>query len=373
MLVRVHVDIADQINREINDFHIVVLDDEVANLKLVERVLEMGGYNKVSLISDPQTIVDFYKENGADLFLIDLNMPFMDGFEVIEALKALGDEFLPPILVITAQLTQEYCQKALDNGARDFITKPFVVNELLARVRNQLEIRQAHLLLREQNLSLEAVVKERTAALQVAHQDLHESRLQVVRRLGRAAEYRDNETGLHIIRMSYISVVIAKAIGMSVEEQDLLLNASPMHDIGKIGVPDHILLKPGKFEPEEWEIMKTHAQIGADILSGDDTPMMCMAREIALTHHEKWDGSGYPKGLKGEDIPLVGRITALADVFDALTSERPYKKAWSNEDAVAFIKEQSGRHFDPKLVACFIEHFDEVIAIKEEYVEPDAQ
>lgn len=365
------MDAIKQINAEIKKCHIVVVDDEEANLKLIDRVLDIGGYSNVSLISDPTTVIDFYNKNGADLFLIDLNMPLMDGFEVIAALMGLGDDFLPPVLVLTAQLAQEYRQKALDVGARDFVTKPFVVNELLARVRNQLEIRQTQSLLRDQNQNLEAIVQERTKELQIAHQQLQESRLQVVRRLGRAAEYRDNETGLHIIRMSYISVVIGRAAGMDDETTDLLLNASPMHDIGKIGIPDKILLKPGKFEPAEWEVMKTHAQIGADILSGDDTPMMAMAREIALTHHEKWDGSGYPNALKGESIPLVGRVSALADVFDALTSERPYKKAWEVEDAIDYIKEQSGKHFDPKLVELFIENLDEIVLIKDKYMEPE--
>lgn len=360
------------ITTDIKSGHIIVVDDEAANLKLVERVLDIGGYNKVTLTETPTMVVDLYKEHGADLFLIDLNMPIMDGFELIQALMDLNDDFLPPILVLTAQQAQEYRQKALDIGARDFVTKPFVVNELLARVRNQLEMRQAQALLRDQNQHLEEIVQERTQELQNAHQLLHESRLQVVRRLGRAAEYRDNETGLHIIRMSYISVIIGRAAGMSEEDLDLLLNASPMHDIGKIGVPDTILLKPGKFEPEEWEIMKTHAQIGADILSGDDSPMMSMARDIALTHHEKWDGSGYPNGLKGEDIPLVGRVSALADVFDALTSERPYKKAWPIQEAIDFIKEQSGKHFDPALVDHMIEHLDLIVEVKEKYMEPEA-
>ena len=359
------------VTTDIKAGHIVVVDDEPANLKLVERVLEVGGYTNVTLIEDPTTVIDIYQNKGADLFLIDLNMPVMDGFELIEKLISLNDNFLPPILVLTAQQAQEYRQRGLDLGARDFVTKPFVVNELLARVRNQLEIRQAQALLRDQNAHLEEMVQARTAELQLAHQQLQESRLQVVRRLGRAAEYRDNETGLHIIRMSYISVIIGRAAGMDESDLDLLLHASPMHDIGKIGVPDSILLKPGKFEPEEWEIMKTHAQIGADILSGDDSPMMMMAKEIALTHHEKWDGSGYPNNLKGKDIPLVGRVSALADVFDALTSERPYKKAWKVDDAVGFIKENAGSHFDPELVELFIENLDLVVDIKNKYMEPE--
>ena len=208
------------------------------------------------------------------------------------------------------------------------------------------------------------MVQERT-------KELHDTRLQVVRRLGRAAEYRDNETGLHIIRMSKVSMLLGKAAGMNEYDCDLLLNAAPMHDIGKIGIADHVLLKPGKFEPAEWKIMQTHSQIGADILSGDDSDLMKMAHQIALTHHEKWNGKGYPNGLAGEDIPLVGRLCALADVFDALTSVRPYKKAWSVEDSVDLIKQERGEHFDPQLVDYFIKLLPEIVTIKEKYAEPE--
>ena len=357
------------INTDLKAGHIIVVDDEPANLKLVERVLDVGGFKNVTLIENPTTVVDEYKKKGADLFLIDLNMPVMDGFELIEALSDLGDDFLPPILVLTAQQAQEYRQKALDAGARDFVTKPFVVNELLARVKNQLEMRQAQSMLRQQNQHLEEMVNERTKELQDAHQLLHESRLQVVRRLGRAAEYRDNETGLHVIRMSKMAILIAQSIGLDKSQCDLLLNAAPMHDIGKIGIPDHILLKPGKLDANEWEIMKTHSAIGHDVFSDDDSDLILMAKEIAISHHEKWNGSGYPKGLKGDAIPLMGRITALADVFDALTSERPYKKAWSIEKASNYIQSESGVHFDPTLVEHFVTLLPELTQIVEKYTE----
>ena len=192
-----------------------------------------------------------------------------------------------------------------------------------------------------------------------------------MRHLGRAAEYRDNETGLHIIRMSKIAAMLAKEAGMSEYKCDLLLNASPMHDIGKIGIPDNILLKPGKLEADEWGVMQTHAKIGSDILSGDDSDLMKMAHDVALTHHEKYNGKGYPNNLQGEEIPIVGRITAIADVFDALTSERPYKKAWSVEKAMDLIKRESGQHFDPQLVKLFIKILPEVLLIMKEYSEPD--
>ncbi|SEG39328.1 HD domain-containing phosphohydrolase [Oceanospirillum linum] len=290
-------------------------------------------------------------------------MPHMDGFAVLEALKARF-ETPPPVLVLTAQSAQEFRTQALEVGAQDYVTKPFERNELLHRVKNLLSTKLYRQGLERLNESLEEKVTERT-------QQLNETRLQVVRRLGRAAEYRDNETGLHIVRMSKISHLLGEAMGMDAYQCDLLLNASPMHDIGKIGIPDHILLKPGKFEPEEWDIMKQHAQMGADILEGEDSDLLTMARDIALTHHEKWDGTGYPNGLKGEEIPLVGRICAIADVFDALTSERPYKKAWSVDDALTLIRENRGTHFEPGLVDAFMSNLDAILAIRNNHQEPD--
>ena len=235
--------------------------------------------------------------------------------------------------------------------------------ELMARVRNLME---AHLALRfthEQQQVLQEIVRERTAKL-------NQIRLQVVRRLGRAAEYRDNETGNHILRMSKISALLATRIGWAAEDCELMLHASPMHDIGKIGIPDHILLKPGRLTPEEWEVMKTHVQIGADILSDSDTDLLVLGRSIALSHHEKWDGSGYPYGLAGQDIPMEGRIVAMADVFDALTSERPYKQAWPVELAVEYMKNQAGTHFDPALLPVFLDALPEIMRIRDEHPLP---
>lgn len=342
---------------------LMVVDDEKINIRLLTKMLEVDGYENIISTDDPREVVGMYQQQGSDLIILDLNMPHMDGFEVMEALKGL-DVNLPPVLVLTAQHAQEYRQKALDNGAHDYVTKPFDRSELLSRARNLLELQLSKKCLRNQNEILEQKVQERT-------QEIRETRLQIIRRLGRAAEYRDNETGLHIIRMSQISALLGHAEGMNESEVELLLNASPMHDIGKIGIPDHILLKPGKLESNEWEIMKTHVTIGADILSGDDSDLLIMARDIAITHHEKWDGSGYPNGLKGEKIPLVGRITAIADVFDALTSVRPYKKAWPISEAVEYIKGESGKHFDPYLVERFIENLPAIEKIKEDYAEPD--
>ena len=290
-------------------------------------------------------------------------MPHLNGFEVMEKLAMLDLPLMPPIVVLTAQHGREYLLRALKAGARDYVTKPFDITELLARVKNLLDVHLANRLVHDQKAVLEETVARRT-------EELRRTRLQIVQRLGRAAEYRDNETGNHILRMSHIAVVLARGIGWSDAKCDLLLNAAPMHDIGKIGIPDKILLKPGRFTPEEWAIMKTHASIGAKILENGDSDLMEMGRIIAITHHEKWDGSGYPEGLEGEDIPMVGRITALADVFDALTSERPYKKAWSVEDALGYIRDNNGKHFDPALVSVFMHHLEEILAIRARFAEP---
>ena len=352
-----------KITTDLKKASILVVDDEMANVRLLEKMLATIGYKNVICTTDPTRALSLYQEHKSDLILLDLDMPKLDGYKVMDQFNELTENSPPPILVLTAQHNQSYRQRALDSGARDYVTKPFDGNELLSRVRNLLEVQMAHKYMRFQNEILEQKVLERT-------HELHETRLQVVRRLGRAAEYRDNETGLHIIRMSKIAALLGEAAGMIAYDCDLLLNAASMHDIGKIGIPDKILLKPGKFESEEWEVMKTHAQIGADILSGDDSDLMIMAHDIAISHHEKWDGNGYPNGLKGDAIPLVGRITALADVFDALTSERPYKKAWPIEKAVDFIKEERGKHFDPELVGDFLQKLPEIIEIKDKYYEP---
>lgn len=349
---------------ELKTSKILVVDDEPANLRLVEKILNASGYGDVLLVDDPRKVLDQFQQHEVDLVLLDLNMPHLDGYQVMQLLQELDRPIMPPILVLTAQSSREFKLKALGLGARDFVTKPFDQAELLARVRNLLEAHLYQQSIYQEKDKFEKLVQERT-------RELHDTRLEIVRRLGRAAEYRDNETGFHIIRMSKIAALLGEAHGLDSYQCDLLLNAAPMHDIGKIGIPDHILLKPGKFEPEEWEIMKTHAQIGADILKGDESELLKMAGEIALTHHEKWDGSGYPNGLSGESIPLVGRITAIADVFDALTSDRPYKKKWPIDKAVRYIEEQVGRHFDPDLVGIFMELLPAIQEIIQEYSEPD--
>lgn len=351
-------------NTDFKEAQILIVDDEPANVRLVEKILELEGYSNITSTQDPRRALELCEENDFDLILLDLNMPHVDGFEVLARLQQRENGFIPPVIVLTAQHGHEYQLRALGAGARDYITKPFDRKELLARVHNMIEVQMLHRFMRDEKALLEAMVQERT-------RELYDTRMQIVRRLGRAAEYRDNETGLHIIRMSKISAVLGSASGMDSLQCDLLLNASPMHDIGKIGIPDEILQKPGKLTEEEWVVMKTHPEIGADILSGDDSELMVMAKEIALTHHEKWNGQGYPHGLAGESIPLVGRIVAVADVFDALTSVRPYKEAWPVDRAIELIRNEAGQHFDPRLVSHFIDNLDEIVRIIERYAEPE--
>lgn len=350
-------------DEQIFESKILVLDDELDNVTIIEKLLKLEGFAHIKTITDPREAKATYQDFMPDLVLLDLSMPHMNGFQVMEEIKKIEKGPYLSFLVLTALSDEETLLKAFNCGAKDFVNKPFNAAEMIARIRNLLEVRLLNKSLEEQKQALEGKVKERT-------KELHDTRLEVVRRLGMAAEFRDNETGLHIIRMSKMCELLGASIGFCDSECDLLLNASPMHDIGKIGIPDRVLLKHSKLDPEEWEIMKTHAQIGADLLSGD-SELMEMASSIALTHHEKWDGAGYPNGLKGEDIPLSGRIAALCDVFDALTSNRPYKKAWSIEDSCAEIKSCNGTHFEPRLVEKFIQILPDIIAITKEYADPE--
>ncbi|MBF0265122.1 MAG: response regulator [Gammaproteobacteria bacterium] len=349
----------EQINLDYKKAHILIVDDEATNIKLVNQTLFIDGYENIYSTQVSTEVFDLCKQQQFDLILLDINMPELDGFGVLSQLNNELNE-LPSIIMLTAQNMQEYKQKALDEGALDYVTKPFDIRELLSRVRNMIQVHLANKYMKKQNEILEREVKKRT-------EEIHHTRLQVVRRLGMAAEYRDNETGMHIIRMSKMSEALARAAGEDENFCDLLLNAAPMHDIGKIGIPDHILLKPGKFEPDEWEIMKTHTIIGAKILSEDDSELMNLAHDIALSHHEKWDGTGYPNGLKEKEISLASRITSIADVFDALTSKRPYKKAWTVDAAIELVKKESGSQFDPNLVDIFVENLSKMISIRNEF------
>ena len=347
--------------KTIKEAKILIVDDQPANVTLIEKMLDIDGYTNVISTTDPTQVETIYQEQNSDLILLDLNMPEMDGYQVLAKIREVDPDY-PPIIVLTAQSDRESRIKALGLGARDFLAKPFDRVELMTRIQNMLEVRIMTSAIKNQNKILDGMVRERT-------KELNDTRLEVIRRLGRAAEYRDDMTGFHIIRMSRYSQLLGLAAGMSEVEAEMLLNASPMHDIGKIGIPDSVLLKPGKLDPEEWKIMQTHVDIGVEILSGSDSALMDMASEVAQNHHEKWDGSGYPRALSGEDIPLTGRVVALADVFDALTTERPYKNAWPIDETIEFLKEQSGKHFEPRLVELFIDILPNILAIREQYAE----
>ena len=354
------------LTNELLNAKILIVDDQPPNVLLLEKMLSNQGFTFVHSTTDPRPVVDMYLEHRYDLILLDISMPFMNGYEVMSALnQAEEEQTYVPVLVLTAQTDRDTRIKSLEHGAKDFLTKPFDRLEVLTRIRNMLEVRLLHNQVRDQNKILEDKVRERT-------HELNETRMEVIQRLGRAAEYRDNETGLHIIRMSKYSQRLASATGMTDFEAEDILNASPMHDIGKIGIPDSILLKPGKLDANEWDIMQTHTKIGAEILSGHTSSLMKMASEIALAHHEKWDGSGYPNKLQGEEIPLTARIVAIADVFDALTTERPYKKAWTVEDAMKLLHEQKGMHFQADLVDLFTDILDDILLIRMRHMEPEA-
>ena len=344
---------------------IIIVDDEVPNIKLIVKILKSEGYTNLVPIQDSRNLLDEYHRERTNLVLLDLRMPHLSGFEALGLLKGLEDPLMPPIVVLTADRGRESLIRAFDLGARDFLTKPFEIDELLARVRNMLEVNLAQLLLYAQRETLDSMVRDRTA-------ELLRTRLLVIEKLGRASEYRDNETGQHIIRVGRTAALLSRRAGMDERFCEDILHAAPMHDIGKLGISDAILLKPGKLDPGEFEIMKGHTTIGSMLLEEKNSfDVLSLAQEVAATHHEKWDGTGYPAGLAGEDIPISGRIVELADVFDALTSERPYKKAWTVEAALDMIKENRGRHFDPALVDIFTEIVPEMVAIREELPDLD--
>jgi cyclic di-GMP phosphodiesterase len=341
-------------NTQITKQSILVVDDTPENIQILNGVLR-SHYKIKAAPSGEKALKIAQSASPPDMILLDIMMPEMDGYEVCQKLKANPVTAKIPIIFVTAMSETADEKKGLDMGAVDYITKPINPAIVLARVRT-------HLALYDQSRELEKKVRERTA-------ELSNTRLEIIRRLGRAAEYKDNETGLHVIRMSHYSRLIASQMKANEEWVECLFHAAPMHDIGKIGIPDANLLKPGKLNDEEWEVMQKHPEYGGEILGEIDSELLKMAKEIAINHHEKWDGSGYPRGLQGEEIPLTARIIAIADVFDALTTERPYKKAWPVEQAVKFITENSGSHFDPELVNVFQNALPDILKIKEQYAE----
>lgn len=342
---------------DLNHSAILVVDDNQINIDLIAAILESAGYHNVTLVTKPVVLAQIFLEKTFDLVFLDINMPLIDGFAVLSLMQQkLAKAQRPPVIMLTAQADNTSRVKALEAGASDYITKPFNRIELLKRVNIHLENWHFKQALKLENKTLEQKVKARTLKLEAM-------KLDMIYRLGRAAEYRDNETGNHVKRVSLIAQAIAQELGMDETFCRLISVASPMHDIGKIGVSDTILLKPGKLTDEEYVLMQNHVKIGAEILSNGDSSLLKMAHEIALTHHEKYNGKGYPNGLIGQTIPLSGRIVAIADVFDALTSERPYKKPWPAAEALALIQREKGQHFDPQLVDVFTTVFPRILTL----------
>ncbi|WP_372871196.1 HD domain-containing phosphohydrolase [Shewanella sp.] len=332
---------------------VLVVDDTPENIDILVGIL--GQDYKVKVAIDGPRALALALKSPPDLILLDVMMPGMSGYEVCRRLKQEPMTAHIPVIFVTALAEVADETQGFELGAVDYITKPVSAPIVKARVKN-------HLALYDQKRLLEEQVRERT-------KELEQTRFEIIRRLGRAAEYKDNETGLHVVRMSYYARLLARQAGLPDPFCELLYNAAPMHDIGKIGTPDAVLKKPAKLDADEWEIMQQHAGIGAEIIGEHSDPLLQMSRRIALTHHEKWDGSGYPNGLKGEEIPLEGRIVAIADVFDALTSIRPYKKAWTVEDTMALLESEAGKQFDPALVEHFKAILPEVVAIRDQHIE----
>jgi putative two-component system response regulator len=333
---------------------ILIVDDTPVNIRVLVEALK-NDY-KLSIATNGKVALDYaMADQPPDLVLLDIMMPELDGYEVCKRLKQKEKTKEIPIIFITAMSEERNETQGLELGAVDYIVKPINQQIVKARVRTHLE-------LKKHRDHLSELVQEKTA-------EILEGKLDIINRLARAAEYRDNETGMHVIRMSHYTSILAKAAGLDHMTCEKIFHAASMHDVGKIGIPDKILLKPARLTDGEFAHMKSHTIIGGRLLEGGNSDLLQMAYEIAMTHHEKWNGTGYPKGLSGEDIPIEGRISAVCDVFDALTSERPYKKEWPVQDAIDEILAQKGAHFDPRLVDLFLNCMDDILIVKGKFAD----
>ncbi|GLP97259.1 HD-GYP domain-containing protein [Paraferrimonas sedimenticola] len=335
----------------VNKPTILIVDDAPDNIHILMNLLK-DDYKVKAATSGAKALTLLNSGDNPDLILLDVIMPEMDGYQVCQEIKANPKTSDIPIIFVTANNQVEDEEAGFSLGAVDYLTKPVSPSIVRARVRT-------HLALHQQHQTLESMVLERT-------KELESTRLDIVRKLARAGEYKDNTTGMHIERIAWFARIVARKMNLSEKWCELLFHASPMHDIGKIGIPDRILLKPGKLDNEEWQEMKRHTEYGAQIIGDDGTPLLKMAREIALNHHEKWDGSGYPNGISGEEIPLSARIVAIVDVYDALTSQRPYKSSWDQQQTLELIQSESGRHFDPEIVDVFLGSITEIQKVQTE-------
>lgn len=334
-------------------YTVLVVDDTRENIDVLNGILKQS--YRVQFATNGLMALNIAQKHRPDLILLDIMMPEMDGYEVCRRLKENPVTRHIPVIFITAKNEEVDEVLGFETGAVDYITKP--VNPAIVRSRVH-----THLALFNQQRELESMVAKRT-------QQLNNTRMEIIRVLGRASEFKDNETGIHVVRMSEYSYEIALAYGLDSREAELLRQVAPMHDVGKIGIPDHILQKPGKLDTDEFRIMQEHARIGSEILGSQSSELLKHARVIAFQHHEKWNGTGYPLGLKETEIHIFARITAVADVYDALTSNRPYKDAWPQEKAVALISEEKGSHFDPEVVEAFLRAFPDIKRIQETHHE----
>lgn len=346
--------------------NVIVVDDTAINVTLISHLLRRLDDCVPVEFTNPIKGLDWCVAQVPDLLIVDYMMPELDGIEFVQQFRACPGREDIPILMITANDQVDVRHRALEAGVNDFLTKPIDKAEFTARTRNMLSLRRGQRKLEDRAAWLAEEVKKATAEILARERE-------TIVRLSKAADSRDPETGAHILRMSHFAKLIAANMGLPEADQDMLLEAAPMHDIGKVGIPDHILLKPGRLDVAEFEIMKRHSILGFEILHGSQSPMLQAAAEIALAHHEKYDGSGYPNGLVGDAIPLFARICAVGDVFDALTSERPYKKAWEDERAIALLHEGAGSHFDPACVDAFLADWDAVMEIRNKFKDDEVE
>lgn len=362
---------------------IMLIDDEPINMRLVEKYLRNAGYKRVSTCHDSESAFDLIRQQRPDVVICDIHMP-VSGLKILTQVMQTPELEDTQMIMVTASDDETLRFQALETGATELLEKPIRSSHLLPRVKNALLVRSHLLHSKSENHCLEQLVQQRTLELET-------SRLELIHCLARLADYRDNETGRHVVRVGQFSGLIAEQLGLDPATRRLIEQAAPLHDIGKIGIPDSILLKEGKLTPEEfetmqkhvllgkkafepmnrneWEIHRRHTLMGKEMISVGNSPLLKMAAEIALTHHERWDGTGYPLGLAGEEIPLSGRIVAVADVFDALTSKRPYKPAFSNEKSFNIIEEASGQHFDPAVVNAFKAAREQIIQVRMDFAD----
>lgn len=335
-------------SRDVDVLRFLIVDDEFANLRVLEQVLRRQGYNQIETTTTGRGALRLAALKAPDIVLLDLHLRDLNGIEVIHGLRALNPISYPLVIVLTGDTSARAKAEVLSAGAKDFITKPFDSAEIVLRVRNLAELRLMHKRLENNNALLEAKVRERTA-------EAEEARLEVLERLAMAAEYRDDATGQHIRRVGTLAGWLARAVGLPSEESDRIASAAPLHDVGKIAIPDQILLKPGRLNADELDIMRAHTTIGAKLLSKSRSPLVNTAREVALCHHERWDGRGYPNGIGGDEIPIAGRIVALVDFFDALSHDRPYRPRNGLHDVLHLIRDERGKHFDARVTDAFLD------------------